>query len=244
MNNKEIIYGKNVIDALLKSDIIPEQVFIVSGNKNNEKYEKLFAKKGVKVSYKNKKFLDDLTKGANHQSLVAIIKKYEYCDIDNILDYANEKGEKPFIIVLDKIVDVHNLGAIIRTANVVGAHGVVIKKDGSASVNATVYKTSSGALFFTKIAKVTNISRAIKNMKKKGVWVYASSMEGKTMYGLDFKDPTALVIGNEGSGVSELVKKNCDETVSIPMANVNIDSLNGSVAASVLMYEVFRQRAM
>ncbi len=242
MSNKDIIYGKNVIDALLISDVKVDEVFVAKGSKEESKYEKAFAEKGFKVNRKSKQFLDELAKGGNHQGVLAIINKYNYCEISDILAEAKNKGEKPFIIVLDKIVDVHNLGAIIRTANLVGAHGVIIKKDGGASVNATVYKTSSGALFSSKIARVTNISRAINELKRNGVWVYASSMEGGAMYDCDFKDGTALVIGNEGKGVSDLVKKNCDMTVSIPMKKTEVDSLNGSVAASVLMYEVFRQR--
>ncbi len=242
MSNKEIIYGKNVIDALLISDVKIDEVFLAKGSKEEKRYEKVFFDRGFKINKKSKQYLDELAKGGNHQGVLAIIDKYNYCEVSDILAEAEKKGEKPFVIILDKIVDVHNLGAIIRTANLVGAHGIVIKKDGGASVNSTVYKTSSGALFSSKIARVTNISRAIKELKSNGLWVYASSMEGGTMYDCDFKDGTALVIGNEGKGVSELVKKNCDMTVSIPMRDTAVDSLNGSVAASVLMYEVFRQR--
>ncbi len=242
MSGKEIIYGKNVIDALLKSDKKVDEVYVLKTGKKAEFYADLCREKGIKCSFKDGKSLDEVVGGGVHQGVAARVPRYEYCEISDILKVAESRGEKPFVIILDKIVDVHNLGAIIRTAALAGVHGVVIKKDGGASVTPTVYKTSAGAVFSMKIAKVTNISRAIDELKKSGVWVYASDMGGSPMYDFDFKDGAALVIGNEGKGVSELVKKNSDAVVSIPMRESDVDSLNGSVAASVLMYEVLRQR--
>ncbi len=242
MSNKEIIYGKNVIYALLKSDKKVDELYLSKSSKKLDYYLDLAKKKGIKTSVKDGKFLDDLSLGAVHQGVLAKVEKYQYSEISDILAHADSLGEQAFVIILDKIVDVHNLGAIIRTASLVGVHGIIIKKDGGANVNSTVYKTSAGAVFDMKIARVTNISRAIDELKKNGLWVYASDMGGSSMYQSDFKGATALVIGNEGKGVSTLVKKNSDMIVSIPMKEASVDSLNGSVAASVLMYEVYRQR--
>ncbi len=239
---KEIVYGKNVVDALLKSDKKVDEVYLLRSSRTLDHYSKICKEKGIKFSIKSGSDLDKIRLGAVLQGVLARVDKYEYCEVSDILKEAETRGEKPFIIILDKIVDMHNLGAIIRTAYLAGAHGVIIKKDGAAGVNPTVYNTSVGAAFFMKIARVTNISRTIDELKKSGVWAYASDMGGSPMYDFDFKDGTALVIGNEGKGVSELVKKNSDAIVSIPIRESCVDSLNASVAASVLMYEVLRQR--
>ncbi len=241
MSGFDYVYGKNVIDVLLSSTQKIQLLYIDEKMKASDKYFDLCKKKDIKLQRVSKAKMDELSGSTLHQGLVAKIPAYNYCSVEDILKYADEKKEPPFIIILDKIVDPHNLGAIIRTANIVGAHGVIIKKDKSAGVNATVYKTSVGAVLFTKVAKVVNISATIKKLKQAGVWVYASSMEGESMYSLDFTPPSALVIGNEGTGVSKLVKQNCDMIASIPMRG-EITSLNASVASAVMMYEVYRQR--
>ena len=166
---------------------------------------------------------------------------YEYAEVEDILAAAKEKGENPFIFILDEIEDPHNLGAIIRTANLAGAHGVIIPKRRAVGLTATVAKTSAGAINYTPVAKVTNISQTIEELKKQGLWFVCADMGGETMYNLNLKGPIGLVIGNEGNGVSRLVKDKCDFIASIPMKG-DIDSLNASVAAGVLAYEIVRQR--
>ena len=178
---------------------------------------------------------------AHHQGVVAIGAAYEYAEVEDILAAAKEKGEDPFIFILDEIEDPHNLGAIIRTANLAGAHGVIIPKRRAVGLTATVAKTSAGAINYTPVAKVTNISQTIEELKKQGLWFVCADMGGETMYNLNLKGPIGLVIGNEGNGVSRLVKDKCDFIASIPMKG-DIDSLNASVAAGVLAYEIVRQR--
>ena len=168
---------------------------------------------------------------------------YEYAEVQDILDAAGEKGEPPFIFILDGIEDPHNLGAIIRTANLAGAHGVIIPKRRAVGLTATVAKTSAGAINYTPVAKVTNIAQTIEELKKEGMWFVCAAMDGEVMYNLDLKGPIGLVIGAEGEGVSRLVREKCDFTASIPMKG-NIDSLNASVAAGVLAYEIVRQRML
>lgn len=175
------------------------------------------------------------------RGVVAIGAAYEYAEVDDILASAKEKGEDPFIFILDEIEDPHNLGAIIRTANLAGAHGVIIPKRRAVGLTATVAKTSAGAINYTPVAKVTNISQTIEELKKQGLWFVCADMGGETMYNLNLKGPIGLVIGNEGNGVSRLVKDKCDFIASIPMKG-DIDSLNASVAAGVLAYEIVRQR--
>ena len=173
--------------------------------------------------------------------VIGYLVAYEYATVDEILDKAREKGESPFVILLDDIEDPHNLGAIIRTANLAGAHGVIIPKHRASGLTATVAKTSAGALNYTPVAKVTNISKTIEELKKEGMWFVCADMGGTTMYDLDLKGSIGLVIGNEGKGVSRLVKEKCDFVASIPMFG-DIDSLNASVATGVLAYEIVRQR--
>jgi 23S rRNA (guanosine2251-2'-O)-methyltransferase len=185
--------------------------------------------------------LDQMSETGKHQGVIGYLAAYEYATVDEILDKAREKGESPFVILLDDIEDPHNLGAIIRTANLAGAHGVIIPKHRASGLTATVAKTSAGALNYTPVAKVTNISKTIEELKKEGMWFVCADMGGTTMYDLDFKGSIGLVIGNEGKGVSRLVKEKCDFVASIPMFG-DIDSLNASVATGVLAYEIVRQR--
>ena len=176
-----------------------------------------------------------------HQGVIATAAAYEYAEVEDILRVAKEKGEPPFIFLLDNIEDPHNLGAIIRTANLAGAHGVIIPKNRAVGLTATVARTSAGALNYTPVAKVTNLAKTIEELKKEGMWFVCADMGGTTMYQLDLKGSIGLVIGNEGEGVGRLVKEKCDMIASIPMKG-DIDSLNASVAAGVLAYEIVRQR--
>lgn len=193
------------------------------------------------INYVKKERLDQISETGKHQGVIGYLAAYEYATVDEILDKAREKGESPFVILLDDIEDPHNLGAIIRTANLAGAHGVIIPKHRASGLTATVAKTSAGALNYTPVAKVTNISKTIEELKKEGMWFVCADMGGTTMYDLDLKGSIGLVIGNEGKGVSRLVKEKCDFVASIPMFG-DIDSLNASVATGVLAYEIVRQR--
>lgn len=200
-------------------------------------------KKDTVINYVKKERLDQMSETGKHQGVIAYAAAYEYATVDDILKKAEEKNEPPFIILLDNIEDPHNLGAIIRTANLAGAHGVIIPKHRAVGLTATVAKTSAGALNYTPVAKVTNISKTIEELKEKGLWFVCADMGGTTMYDLDLKGAIGLVIGNEGEGVSRLVKEKCDFVASIPMHG-DIDSLNASVATGVLAYEIVRQRMM
>ena len=193
------------------------------------------------INFVDKERLDRLANSGHHQGVVAQAAAYEYAEVEDILNAAKEKGEAPFIFILDEIEDPHNLGAIIRTANLCGAHGVIIPKRRAVGLTATVAKTSAGAINYTPVAKVTNIAKTIEELKKEGMWFVCADMDGQTMYDLNLTGPIGLVIGNEGAGVSRLVKENCDFVASIPMFG-DIDSLNASVAMGVLSYEIVRQR--
>lgn len=193
------------------------------------------------ISFVSRDRLDKMSEGGKHQGVIAYAAAYEYAEVDDILELARVRGEDPFIIILDGIEDPHNLGAMIRTANLVGAHGVIIPKRRAAGLTATVVKASAGALNYTPVAKVTNIARIMEELKKEGLWFVCADMDGQEMYKVNLKGPIGLVIGNEGEGVSRLVKENCDYVAKIPMKG-DIDSLNASVAMGVLSYEIFRQR--
>ena len=198
-------------------------------------------KHDVIVSFVAKERLDQMSKTGKHQGVIASAAAYEYAEVEDILNLAREKGEPPFIFLLDNIEDPHNLGAIIRTANLAGAHGVIIPKRHAVGLTATVAKTSAGALNYTPVAKVTNLGATMEELKKEGLWFVCADMGGTTMYDLNLTGPIGLVIGNEGEGVGRLVKEKCDYVASIPMKG-DIDSLNASVAAGVLAYEIVRQR--
>lgn len=193
------------------------------------------------INYVAKERMDQMSTTGKHQGVIAQAAAYEYTELDEIFAKAEEKGEPPFIFILDEIEDPHNLGAIIRTANLAGAHGVIIPKRRAAGLTATVVKASAGALNYTPVVKVTNIAQTIEDLKKRGLWFVCADMNGETMYRLNLTGPIGLVIGNEGEGVSRLVREKCDYIASIPMHG-DIDSLNASVAAGVLAYEIVRQR--
>lgn len=193
------------------------------------------------VKFVKKERLDQMSETGKHQGVIAMTAAYTYAEVEDILEAARKKGEPPFILLLDNIEDPHNLGAIIRTANLAGAHGVIIPKNRAVGLTATVARTSAGALNYTPVAKVTNLARTIEELKKQGMWFVCADMGGTQMYDLDLKGSIGLVIGNEGEGVSKLVREKCDFIASIPMHG-DIDSLNASVAAGVLAYEIVRQR--
>ena len=198
-------------------------------------------KHGTLLNFVGKERLNQLSQTGKHQGVIAYAAAYDYAEIDDMLKLAGERGEDPFLFILDGIEDPHNLGAIIRTANIVGAHGVIIPKRRAAGLTATVAKTSAGALNYTPVAKVTNLVKTIEELKEKGLWFVCADMDGETMYDLNLTGPVGLVIGNEGEGVSRLVKEKCDFIAGIPMKG-EITSLNASVAGGVLAYEILRQR--
>ena len=200
-------------------------------------------KRDTILSFVPKERLDQLSETKKHQGVIAIAAAYAYASVEEILQKAEDKGEPPFVFLLDNIEDPHNLGAIIRTANLAGAHGVIIPKRRAVGLTGTVAKASAGAINYTPVAKVTNLTNTIKQLKKEGLWFVCADMNGTAMYDLDLKGAIGLVIGSEGEGVSKLVKENCDWAASIPMKG-DIDSLNASVAAGVLAYEIVRQRGM
>lgn len=200
-------------------------------------------KKDTIINYVKKERLDQMSETGKHQGVIAYVAAYDYATVYDILERAREKDEQPFIIVLDNIEDPHNLGAIIRTANLAGAHGVIISKHRAAGLTATVAKASAGAINYTPVAKVTNIAKTIEKLKDQGLWFVCADMGGTRMYDLDLKGPIGLVIGNEGEGISRLVKEKCDFIASVPMFG-DIDSLNASVATGVLAYEIVRQRML
>lgn len=208
-----------------------------TGTKHSERGEKTDAL----IEYVSKDRLRQLSETGNHQGVIAVIAAYEYALVEDILKKAEDKQEDPFVFLLDNIEDPHNLGAIIRTANLAGAHGVIIPKRRAAGLTAVVAKTSAGALNYTPVARVTNLVSTMEELKKKGMWFVCADMDGEPMYRQNLTGPIGVVIGNEGAGVSRLVKENCDFTASIPVKG-EIDSLNASVAAGVLAYEIVRQR--
>lgn len=241
--NEFMIEGRNAVIEAYRSGKTIDKLYVLDGCKDGPVMTILreAKKAGTIVNYVPKEKLDYLSQNGHHQGVVASAAAYEYAEVDDILDAARKKDEPPFVFILDGIEDPHNLGAIIRTANLAGAHGVIIPKHRAVGLTATVAKTSAGALNYTPVAKVTNIGSTIDELKKQGLWFVCADMGGDLMYGLDLKGPIGLVIGNEGGGVSRLVREKCDMTAAIPM-NGNIDSLNASVAAGVLAYEIVRQR--
>ncbi len=237
------IIGRNPILEAIRSDRSIDKILVKKG-----KYEgsivpiiKKAKDAGIVIQEVDKAKLDAIAGGGNHQGVIAYVSAYEYSTVKDILEKAAAKGEPPFVIICDKITDPHNLGAIIRTANCAGAHGVIIPKRNSAGLSSVVAKTSAGAAEYTPVAKVTNIASAIDDLKKEGMWIVAADMDGEEMYKIDLKGSLGIVVGSEGEGIGRLVKEKCDFIASIPMAG-EINSLNASVAAGVLMYEALRQR--
>ncbi|MBQ2745032.1 MAG: 23S rRNA (guanosine(2251)-2'-O)-methyltransferase RlmB [Lachnospiraceae bacterium] len=239
------IEGRNAVIEAFRSGKTIDKLFVLDGCHDGpvNTITREARKGDTIINYVSKERLDSMSKTGKHQGVIAYAAAYEYAEVDDILEAAREKGEPPFIFILDNIEDPHNLGAIIRTANLAGAHGVIIPKRHAVGLTATVARTSAGALNYTPVAKVTNISATIEELKKEGLWFVCADMGGETMYNLDLKGAIGLVIGNEGEGVSRLVKEKCDFIASIPMKG-NIDSLNASVAAGVLAYEIVRQRML
>lgn len=239
----EQIEGRNAVLEAFRSGKCVDKLFILDGCQDGP--VRTIAREARKtdtiINYVSKERLDQLSETHTHQGVIAQVAAYDYSTVDEILARAEEKGEAPFLIILDNVEDPHNLGAIIRTANLAGAHGVIIPKRRAVGLTSTVAKTSAGAINYTPVAKVTNIVRTIEELKEKGIWFVCADMGGETMYDLDLTGPMGLVIGNEGEGVSRLVREACDFTASIPMKG-DIDSLNASVAAGVLAYEIVRQR--
>ncbi len=237
------IEGRNAVIEAFRSGKTIDKIYLQDGCHDGplNTISREARKQDTIIHYVSKERLDQMSETGKHQGVVALAAAYEYAEVEDILQAAREKGEPPFILILDNIEDPHNLGAIIRTANLAGAHGIIIPKRRAVGLTATVARTSAGAINYTPVAKVTNISATIEELKKEGLWFVCADMGGDIMYHLDLKGPIGLVIGNEGEGVSRLVKEKCDFTAAIPMKG-DIDSLNASVAAGVLAYEIVRQR--
>lgn len=237
------IEGRNAVIEAFRSGRTIDKLYILDGCQDGPvmTIKREAKKQDTLIRYVDRERLDQLSRTGKHQGVIACAAAYTYAEVEDMLQAARDKGEPPFLFLLDNIEDPHNLGAIIRTANLAGAHGVIIPKNRAAGLTATVAKTSAGALNYTPVAKVTNLARTIEDLKKEGLWFVCADMNGTVMYDLDLKGPIGLVIGSEGQGVGRLVKESCDLTASIPMRG-NIDSLNASVAAGVLAYEIVRQR--
>ena len=238
------VEGRNSVTELLKSGKDITKLYVQKGEKHGSINEiiKLAKQNKVVITELDRAKLDQMSESHNHQGVIAIVPPYEYCDVDEILEYAKSKNESPFILILDGIEDPHNLGSIIRTAECSGVHGIIIPKRRSVQVNATVNKTSAGAAQYVKVARVNNLTETIKYLKENDVWIYGTDIEGKCYYNEQkYNGGVAIVIGSEGFGMSRLVKENCDFLVKIPMVG-KINSLNASVSAGILMYEVFNQR--
>ena len=239
----EQIEGRNAVLEAFRSGRCVDKLFILDGCQDGpvRTIAREARKKDTIINYVSKERLDQLSETRAHQGVIAQVAAYEYSTVEEILEKAEEKGEPPFLVLLDNVEDPHNLGAIIRTANLAGAHGVIIPKRRSVGLTSTVAKTSAGALNYTPVAKVTYLVRTIEELKEKGIWFVCADMGGESMYRLNLTGPIGMIVGNEGEGVSRLVREACDFTASIPMKG-DIDSLNASVAAGVLAYEIVRQR--
>lgn len=239
----EQIEGRNAVLEAFRSGREVDKLFVLDGCQDGpvRTIIREARKKDTILNFVSRERLDQLSETGAHQGVIAQTAAYAYAQVEDILKRAEEKGEAPFLFLLDNIEDPHNLGAIIRTANLAGAHGVIIPKRRAVGLTATVAKTSAGALNYTPVARVTNLVKTMEELKEKGLWFVCADMDGESMYRLNLKGPIGLVIGNEGEGVGRLVKETCDFTAAIPMKG-EIDSLNASVAAGVLAYEILRQR--
>lgn len=242
-NNDNLVIGRNAVIELLKSGREVENVLVAKGEREGSVKRIISLCKEKKIVIKNvdSRKLDALCGGENHQGVAANVPAHKYSTVEDILSFANEKGEKPFIIICDEIEDSHNLGAIIRTAEACGVHGIIIPKRRNVGLNFAVSKTSCGALEYMKVARVGNLADTIEKLKKENIWVYAADMDGQRWDKTDYSGGAALVVGNEGSGVGRLIKEKCDVTVSLPMLG-HVNSLNASVAAGIIMYEIAKQR--
>ena len=238
-----VIEGRNAVIEAFRAGRTIDKVFVLDGCQDGpvRTIVREAKKHGAVLNFVEKERLNQLSETGRHQGVIAWAAAYSYAEVSDMLEAAAEKGEDPFLILLDGIEDPHNLGAIIRTANTAGAHGVIIPKRRASGLTATVAKASAGALNYTPVAKVTNLAKTIDELKEKGLWFVCADMDGEQMYDLDLTGPVGLVIGSEGQGVSRLVREKCDYTASIPMKG-EITSLNASVAGGVLAYEIVRQR--
>ena len=241
--NEEKIEGRNAVIEAYRSGKTIDKIYILDGCQDGPvtTIRREAKKQGSLIKFVSRERLDQISETGKHQGVIAIAAAYKYSEMEDIFELAEARNEDPFVFVLDGIEDPHNLGAIIRTANAAGAHGVIIPRRRSAGLTDVVAKTSAGAVNYTPVARVTNLARTIEELKKKGIWFVCADMDGQEMYRLDLKGPIGLVIGNEGKGVSRLVREACDYTASIPLFG-EIESLNASVAAGVLAYEIVRQR--
>ncbi|MBQ4275257.1 MAG: 23S rRNA (guanosine(2251)-2'-O)-methyltransferase RlmB [Lachnospiraceae bacterium] len=241
--NESMIEGRNAVIEAYRSGKCVDKIYVLDGCQDGPilTIKREAKKAGSLIKYVDKSLLDNMSETGKHQGVIAVTAAYDYAEVSDILDAAREKDEPPFIVLLDNIEDPHNLGAIIRSAHQAGAHGVIIPKNRAVGLTATVARTSAGALNYMPVAKVTNLSKTIEDLKKEGIWFVCADMDGDLMYNLDLKGPIGVVIGSEGEGVSRLVKEKCDFVASIPMKG-QIDSLNASVAAGILCYEIVRQR--
>ncbi len=241
-----IIEGKNPVTEALKNDVQIDRI-LISKEAQEGSFSKILTmakENNVLVKYVDKAALNKISENGRHQGVIAEAMEYQYKEIDDIFINAQAKGEKPFVIILDEITDVHNLGAIIRTSECLGAHGVIIPNRRAAGVNGIVAKTSAGAVEYIPVVRVTNITQTLGILKEKGLWIYGADMDGeKYIYEERFDVPVGLVIGSEGAGIGRLIKENCDTIVKIPMKG-KINSLNASCAASIIIYEVIKQRGM
>lgn len=237
------IEGRNAVIEAYRSGRTMDKLYLLEGCQDGPimTIKREAKKKGTPVKFVTKERLDQISETGKHQGVIAYAAAYTYAEVEDILEAAREKGEAPFLFLLDNIEDPHNLGAIIRTANLAGAHGVIIPKNRAVGLTATVAKTSAGAINYTPVARVTNLARTIEELKKEGIWFVCADMGGTLMYDLDLKGAIGVVIGSEGEGVSRLTKEKCDMSAAIPMKG-DIDSLNASVAAGILAYEIVRQR--
>lgn len=246
MEDKGQVEGRNAVLELLESGKDINKIFVQAGEKHGS-ITKVLAKakeSRIVIVEMQKRKMDEMSETHNHQGVIAIVPPFEYAEVEDILGEAKTKGEAPFILILDGIEDVHNLGSIIRTAETAGVHGIIIPKRRAVAVNATAYKTSAGAVEHVKIARVNNINETIKNLKDEGLWICGTDMETDTLYyEQDYTMPIAIVIGSEGSGMSRLTRENCDFIVKIPMQG-KINSLNASVSAGIVIYEAVRNRKL
>ena len=238
-----MVEGRNAVIEAFRSGKPVDKLFVLDGCQDGpvRTIIREAKKHDTIINFVTRERLDQISVTKKHQGVIAYAAAYEYSEVEDMLELAKKKGEDPFLILLDNIEDPHNLGAIIRTANLAGAHGVIIPKRRAVGLTATVAKTSAGALNYTPVAKVTNLAKTMEELKEKGLWFVCADMGGESMYRLNLTGPIGMVIGNEGDGVSRLVKEKCDFIASIPMKG-DIDSLNASVAAGVLAYEIVRQR--
>lgn len=243
ITNDNLIIGRNAVIELLKSGREIENVLIAKGEREGSinRIIALCREKGIIVKNVDRKKLDFMCGNGNHQGVVANVPAHSYSTVDEILEYAKSKGEPPFIVICDEIEDSRNLGAIIRSAEACGAHGIIIPKRRNVGLNFIVAKTSCGALEHMRVARVSNLASEIEDLKKKNIWVYCADMDGQSWCKTDFSGGCALVVGSEGNGVGRLIKEKCDVTVSLPMLG-KVNSLNASVAAGIIMYEITKQR--